>query len=96
MSYMYRSKPETLRFQTIPPFHFSFTVPFSTGIGSFLYTNFMFSSYHSQISKKEKKTINSFLMGNLFNVIILETVGYPCNTSIENFPSKTLNLSKYT
>ena len=68
----------------------------STGIGSFIYINFMFPSYNSPLSKKEKKTIKSFLMGNLSNVIILETVGYPCNTSIENFPIRTSNLSKYT
>ena len=68
----------------------------STGIDSFNYINFMFPSYNSPLSKKEKKTIKSFLMGNLSNVIILETVGYPCNTSIENFPIRTSNLSKYT
>ena len=45
---------------------------------------------------KEKKVINSFLIVILSNFIILETIGYPCNTSIKDFPERISGLSKYT
>ena len=50
--------------------------------------NYISQIINKHYDKQTKKILSNF--------IILETIGYPCNTSIEDFPELTSGLSTYT
>ena len=96
MSYMYRSKPEILRFQPYTPFHFSFTVPFRDKLCKqrVQESRILITDYIKTLQETSRENIKNNKISNLFLLNRIRRLFNILNDKILNFAENLKMLNK--